>query len=223
MTWDGPTAAWWQGEVEGDPAYRRDVDPLLAELLDGVVGGLTLDLGCGDGRLLQQYGAVGVDVSRDLVRVAAVRGPAVVADVGHLPLAADAMTAAFAVLVLEHIADPEPFFAEAARVVAPGGTLAVVANHPVFSAPGSGPFVDPGDGEVLWRWGEYFDRGFSNEPAGTSSVVFHHRSFGDLLTAAADAGWRLERLVERALDPAGDPLLAAQTQIPRLIGAKWRR
>jgi len=125
--------------------------------------------------------------------------------------------------VLEHLANPEPLFEEAARVVAPGGWLAVVINHPVYTAPGSGPFVDRGDGEVLWRWGAYLQRGVSAEPAGAGSVDFHHLPMGDLLTTAASAGWRLERLLEQSLDPAGDALLESQTDVPRLLGARWKR
>ena len=223
MSWDGPAAEWWRGEVSGDAAYTRDVDPLLFELLDGIEASRTLDLGCGDGRLLDGHAFAGVDRSLDLVGVATQRGRAVVADVGRLPFATGAWDAAYAVLVLEHIADPAPLFAEAARVVAPGGSLAVVVNHPVYTAPGSGPFVDPVDGEVLWRWGAYLERGASTEPAGDGSIVFHHRPLGDLLTMAASAGWQLERLLERSLDPGDDVLLAAQTQLPRLLGDRWRR
>lgn len=223
MSWDGPTAEWWMGEVGGDAAYTRDVDPLLDELLGHVDETPVLDLGCGDGRLLASHAAVGVDASLDLVRHAAESGPAVVADVRRLPFAADSWLAAYAVLVLEHIEDPSPFFVEAARVITPGGFLAVVINHPVYTAPRSGPFVDPADDEVLWRWGEYLERGASTEPAGSGTVLFHHRPLGDLLTSAAAAGWKLEQMIERALEPAGDSLLAAQTHLPRLLGVRWRR
>ncbi len=223
MSWDGPTAAWWQGEVSGDAAYTRDVDPLLDELMDNVDETPVLDLGCGDGRLLAGHAGVGVDASLDLVRHAVQSGSAVVADVRRLPFAADSWLAAYAVLVLEHLEDPSPFFVEAARVIASGGLLAVVINHPVYTAPRSGPFVDPVDDEVLWRWGKYLEVGESTEPAGSGTVMFHHRPLGDLLTAAADAGWKLERMVERSLEPAEDPLLAAQTHLPRLLGVRWRR
>ena len=223
MSWDGPTARWWQGEVAGDAAYTRDVDPLLDELLGSLGDDAILDLGCGDGRLLASHGAVGVDSSLDLVRHAAESGPAVVGDVRQLPFASSSWAAAYAVLVLEHIEDPSPFFVEVARVVAPGGLLAVVINHPVYTAPRSGPFVDPADDEVLWRWGKYLDRGASTEPAGSGTVVFHHRPLGNLLTSAAAAGWKLERMIERSLEPAGDPLLAAQSYLPRLLGARWLR
>jgi len=223
VTWDGATAQWWQGEVSSDAAYTRDVDPLLDELLGTSGGESILDLGCGDGRLLARHGAFGVDASLDLARKAAEQGAVVVGDICRLPFSDASWNGAYAVLVLEHVEDPSQFFVEAGRVVAPGGLLVVVINHPVYTAPGSGPFVDAADDEVLWRWGKYLDRGASTEPAGSGSVLFHHRPIGDLLTAAADAGWNLERLIERSLAPAGDPLLVAQTHLPRLLGARWRR
>ena len=130
---------------------------------------------------------------------------------------------AHAVLVLEHLTHPEPFFAETARVIAPHGWLVLIVNHPLWTPVGAGPFVDPTDGEVLWRWGEYLRRGFTDEPITEGSIRFHHRPLGDLLTVAADAGWLLEVLEERPVAHGGDPLLAAQTQIPRLLGARWRR
>jgi SAM-dependent methyltransferase len=220
VTWDGATADWWRSEVESDPAYARDVDPLLVSTLGSLSDGPVLDLGCGDGRLLTRFGATGVDASLDLAREAD-RGTVVVADVGRLPFATGQWQAAYAVLVLEHLTDPAPFFAEAARVVTSGGVLGVVVNHPIYTAPGSGPFLDPDDGEVLWRWGGYLERGATKEPAGSDVVVFHHRPLGVLLTAAAGAGWRLATMLEKALQPAGDPLLEAQQDVPRLLGIRW--
>lgn len=223
MTWDGPTAQWWQGEVRDDAAYVRDVDPLLDELLGTIGEEPILDLGCGDGRLLARHGALGVDASIDLARKAGRHGEVVVADVCRLPFSDASWHGAYAVLVLEHLAQAVPFFDEAARVVVPGGVLALVINHPIFTAPGSGPFVDPTDGEVLWRWGKYLDEGASREPAGFGWVDFHHRSLGELLTTAARAGWHLERMIERSLSSEGDPLLEAQEQVPRLVGMRWSR
>jgi SAM-dependent methyltransferase len=222
VSWNGPTAEWWQAEVANDPAYQRDVDSVLSSLLL-TTAGRWLDIGCGDGRLLGRTGAVGLDSSLDLARVASAHGAVVVGDAERLPFAEGSFDGAYAVLVVEHVGALDGFFAEAARVVQRGGALVVVVNHPLYTAPGSGPFVDPDDGEVLWRWGAYLSAGSTDEPAGDGTIEFRHRSLGEFLTAAADAGWALERLTERALDPADDPLLAVQGEVPRLLGARWRR
>jgi len=146
-----------------------------------------------------------------------------VGDVAALPFAADAFDHAYAVLVIEHVSEPEDLLAEAARIVRPGGTFSLILNHPMWTAPGSGPFVDPQDGEVLWRWGGYLERGHTDEKAGAATVRFHHRPLGDLLTSTASAGWHLEVAIERTIAGAGDPLLEMQEGIPRLMGLRWRR
>ncbi len=218
MTWDGEAATWWAAEVETDPAYGRDVDPLLRELMP-VPAGRLLDLGCGTGRLLTA-GAVGVDASVDLLQLAA--GNVVAADIKSLPFDAASFDTAYAVLVLEHLEDPASVFGEVGRVVKPGGRFVMVLNHPIFTAPGSGPLLDT-DGEVLWRVGAYLRQGHSDEPAGPSSIRFHHRPLGSLMTVAAETGWLLERLEERPAGDAADSLLAVQGNVPRLLGVRWRR
>ncbi len=169
---------------------------------------------------------LGCDVNPRLLARARTAGPVVLA---HLPqlgwLRPGSVDGAFAVLVIEHLADIGSLLAAVRQVVRPGGTLAVIANHPAFTPPGAGPFVDPEDGEVLWRWGQYLRLGSSQEPAGDGTVTFHHRPLGTLLTAAAEAGWSLEWLTERGVGDeaaARDPLLARQRMIPRLLAARWR-
>ena len=228
--WEGPLAEWWASEWSDDPAYRLEVLPLLLDLLHPGPGDRLLDLGCGDGGVMADVAAagasvVGCDLSRDLLRRAT--GCRVLARLPDLSwVAPGALDGAYAVLVLEHVDDVAALFASAAQAVRPGGRLVAIVNHPVITSPGSGPFVDPDDGEVLWRWGPYLEAGASDEPAGGTTVRFHHRPLGSLLTAAAASGWALEVLVERGVGAeraAGDPLLAVQVGIPRLAGMRWAR
>jgi SAM-dependent methyltransferase len=228
--WEGPLATWWAAEATTDPAYRSEVLPLLLELLRPASGQRLLDLGCGDGRVMTvvaKEGAlvVGCDLSSDLL--ARGSGMRVRARLPGLAWVAEsAFDGAYAVLVLEHLDDVASLFEGAASAIRPGGRLVAVINHPVVTAPGSGPFVDHDDGEVLWRWGVYLEEGSTAEPAGDSSVRFGHRPFGSLLTAAAAAGWWLEVLEERGIGverAASDPLLAVQAGIPRIAGIRWVR
>lgn len=228
--WDDRLAAWWLGEVAADPAYLDEVLPLALEMLRPEKDHLYLDLGCGDGRLLDAVAAagahaVGVEGSATLAATARLAGPVAVGRIPDLGFLGDSSVDGVAiVLVLEHLEETGRVFAEAARVTRPGGVLALVVNHPLLTAPGSGPFLDPEDGEVLWRWGDYMDDGFTDEPAAEGTVRFHHRSLAALLTTAAAAGWSLEELAERSVGPeraASDPLLWAQGQVPRLLGARW--
>jgi SAM-dependent methyltransferase len=217
LSWTDLTS-WWLDEIATDPAYEEVVTPLLLDVLEPQAGKLYLDLGCGEGRVMRavaEAGAVvhGIDLSYDL---AARARNALVARLPPIPIRDDAYDGLFSVLVLEHIEDHARFFAEAARVSRRGGVLAVVVNHPVWTAPGSTPITDV-DGEVLWRPGSYFERGTQLEPAGEQRIVFHHRTNGDLLEAAASAGWSLERLIE-----APHHELVDQAGIPRLLACRWR-
>lgn len=235
--WD-PISGWWTEEVATDPLYEEDISALL-EILFGRPQGVVADLGCGEGQWLRWLTnartaetaaadvlALGCDLSETLLEQAAQSAPVVRCRLPDLGWLRDgSIDAAFSVYVVDLIVDLDRFFAETARVVADGGRLTVIVNHPVFTAPGSAPFMDQ-DREVLFRWGEYFGTGSSVEPAGDHGVRFHHRSMARWLTAAAVAGWSLERLEERGLSSeaiARDPGYAGQEQIPRILGVTWRR
>lgn len=217
MSWSHLTE-WWLFEVADDPAYAEVVTPLLVDVLRPQSGDLYLDLGCGEGRImrtLSEHGAHvhGLDINPDLARQA---GHAVTANVGAIPMRDDVYDGVYSVLTLEHVVDHRLFFDEAARITKPGGVLALVVNHPVWTAPDSTPISDA-DGEILWRSGDYFSKGESEIPAGESVVVFHHRSMADLLNAASGAGWSLEQMVERPHHEYKE-----QAGIPRLLACRWR-
>jgi SAM-dependent methyltransferase len=224
--------AWWYRELAEDPSYRAEVRPLFLELLGAQQGEVVLDLGTGTGWVLEELRrrrctGVGVEINHNLADIALKSGPVLVATLPDLSWCRDdAVDGVTAVLVLEHLADIATLFAETGRATRPGGTFTLVINHPQITAPGSAPVVDPVDGEVFWRWGEYLEVGSTEEPAGDGTVTFHHRTMADLLTTAAGAGWVLETLIERGLPDElveGDPLLALQQGLPRLLGVRWRR
>ena len=221
---------WWCREIANDPAYGEEVVPLLLRSLQPRAGRLYLDVGCGEGQVMRAVEAaggktVGCDLSYELLQQAGESSRVVRAALPSLSwLASATFDGVYAVLVLEHLADVGALFEEASRVVRFGGALAVVANHPAFTAPGAGPLIDPGDGEVSWRWGPYLREGMSVEPGGKVNVHVHHRPLGHILTAAAAAGWGLVALEEVGVGPAAasrDPILARQVHIPRLMGISW--
>jgi SAM-dependent methyltransferase len=112
----------------------------LLELLppDWVVA----DLGCGTGGLVASLAphvrkAIGVDQSAAMLEAARLRVASLPAaelregSLEALPLKDGECDAALLVLVLAYVADPQPVFAEMARVVKPGGRVVVVetASH----------------------------------------------------------------------------------------------
>lgn len=218
MSWCG-LDQWWRDELAGDSAYEKVVTPILLDVLEPEPGLLYGDIGCGEGRVMRRLRSIGVEVlgidaSPGLATQA---GPgSLVAEVPPLPLRDRSLDGIYLVLALEHILDHAAVFLEAARAVRPGGVMAVVMNHPVWTAPESTPIED-GDGEILWRPGDYFSAGSSALPATEGTIVFHHRTMASLLNAAASAGWALQRLEER---PHHE--LRGQEGIPRLLACRWR-
>lgn len=224
-SWDD-IADWWRGEAAGDPTYRTDVHPMLLDLLPDVRHRV-VDLGCGEGQGMRLVGGcvVGVDSSVALLASAAAVAPSVAGEVPDLGFFRDdVFDTAYAIYLVDLLPETGPFFRACARVVAPGGALVIVINHPVFTAPGAIPLADE-EGEVLWRWGDYFRPGWTEERAGSRLLRFHHRSIGDLLTSAAAEGWRVEEVRERPLSEAAIaamPGYDGQDRIPRLLGVRWR-
>jgi SAM-dependent methyltransferase len=217
MSWSD-LSEWWLGELGDDPAYETVVTPLLLEILEPVEGASYLDLGSGEGRVMRAVESLGVSVQGvELSETLAGHSDgATVVELPEIPVRDDSYDGAYAVLLLEHLVDHKVFFSDTARVVRPGGVLAMVSNHPVWTAPESSPITDT-DGEILWRPGEYFSTGSTEVVAGDKKVTFHHRTMGALLNAAADAGWSLDHMIEKPHHEFED-----QVGIPRLLACRWR-
>ncbi|MFF5498554.1 class I SAM-dependent methyltransferase [Streptomyces aquilus] len=137
----GARAADWDARFPDDgPAYAAAVAELgLRE------GDRVLDAGCGTGRALTPLraavgpsGAVlGADLTPGMLQ-AAVRagrdrdGQLLLADVAALPLRSRSLDAVFGAGLISHLPDPAENLRELARVVRPGGILALF--HPIGRA-----------------------------------------------------------------------------------------
>lgn len=134
-------AADWDRRFPDDgPAYAAAVAEIgLRE------GGRVLDAGCGTGRALPWLRAavgpsgvvVGVDLTAAMLREAARAGrdrdgALLLADAAALPLRASSLDAVFAAGLVAHLPDPAGTLREIARVVRPGGVLALF--HPIGRA-----------------------------------------------------------------------------------------
>ncbi|MGW8601758.1 class I SAM-dependent methyltransferase [Streptomyces sp. NPDC055893] len=140
----GSRAADWDTRFPDDgPAYAAAVHKLGLRPGDAV-----LDAGCGTGRALTPLRAavgpsgtvLGADLTPEMLEraVAAGRGGTaatatlLLTDVGHLPVRDGALDAVFGAGLVSHLAEPVAGLRELARVVRPGGRLALF--HPIGRA-----------------------------------------------------------------------------------------
>lgn len=210
-------------------------DPSLG-LLDDCAGADAVELGCGGGQLtvgLARRGAdvVGVDFSREQLRFAEatldaadVEAPVLLGDVENLPLADESFDLATNAFVFQWVGDLPAAFAEAFRVLRPGGRFVFATPHPAFDV------VDPETGELT---GSYFDTGRQvvPDPSLDHDLVTYRSTVGELLTDLVDAGFELERVVEPGSPdpedwepgPWGEHPPALSSKLPSLLVVAARR
>lgn len=190
-------AAW--AEIYDSAENRtRDLDARVTrDLLAGRRFGAVLELGCGTGKNTAFYASVAervlaLDFSPEMLDRARAKGfgPRVAfatADVARpLPVEAGAFDLVAVNLVLEHVRDLAPVFAECRRTLAPRGLLHLVEFHPFRQYGGGGARYPAADGIRI------------------VDTFIHHVS--DFTAAASAAGLRLERLGEwRDGDDGGRP------------------
>ncbi|MFZ3495804.1 methyltransferase domain-containing protein [Streptomyces sp. 5.8] len=137
----GARAAGWDLKFPGDePAFATAVGEFGLRPGDRV-----LDAGCGTGRALTALRAavgpsgtvLGADVTPQMLTAAQeagrdAEGALLLADVALLPLRDEALDAVFAAGLIAHLPDPGANLRELARVVRPGGRLALF--HPIGRA-----------------------------------------------------------------------------------------
>ncbi len=153
-SWDDHAEQWIDWARGEDADGRTDhffwsfsLPEMLALLSDP--GRLTLDLGCGEGRLSRVlaglgHHVVGVEASPTLAAAARDAEPAIevhVADAVSLPLPDAAADLVVASMVLMNLDDLDGAMREVARVLAPGGHLVASIVHP-FNSPKAGTYFD---------------------------------------------------------------------------------
>lgn len=132
--WEEAATAWvtWSRDPDLDDDYwgwHRDA--FLAALPPP--GRLTVDVGCGEGRLTRTLAAsghrvVGLDRSPTMARAASAHvgaAPVVLADATDLPLASWTVDLVVFFMCLHDMDDLDAALSESARVLAPGGRVAI--------------------------------------------------------------------------------------------------
>jgi ubiquinone/menaquinone biosynthesis C-methylase UbiE len=167
-------------------------------------GKLTIDIGCGEGRVgrdLQKLGhrVLGFDLSETMCRASIshplAASPAIQADASKLPLADRSADCAIAFMSLQDIDDMTGAIEEIARVLKYGASLAMAIVHPMYSG---GGFSENEDLFVFKR--SYFKkkRLVSIDNYGSLTVKFfrEHRPLQAYTQALNEAGFNIEKLLE---------------------------
>jgi SAM-dependent methyltransferase len=229
--WERHATDWirWARTPGHDIWYWRLNRPWFLELLPPP-GRLTVDLGCGEGRLLRELAAmghrvVGVDRAPTMARAAAQAvgsdAGVVVADAARLPLAGGAADLVVAFMSLLNVDDLPAAVGEAGRVLATGGRLCVALLHPIASA---GTFLqDDADARfVLTR--SYFEPGCEPQvfERGGLSMTFldRHLPLEAYFGALQAAGLVVEALREPRPDDAAvsdHPAMGRRRRVPLLL------
>jgi SAM-dependent methyltransferase len=195
-----PTAAGYDRWAE---IYDEDDNPLVAleePVVDGLLGEVAgldvVDVGCGTGRHTLRLAArgarvVGVDFSEGmLARARAKEGAAAVRWLTHdvtrppLPLPDRGFDRVLCALVVDHVGELGPFFAELGRLCRPDGAIVVTVMHPAMMLKGTeARFRDPSSG-----------RETRPESAGNR--------IADYVNGALEGGLRVVRVGEQDVDRA---------------------
>ena len=146
--WNGNAAAWTQLARAGYDVYRDYLNtPAFFEMLPSVKGLSGLDIGCGEGhntRLLSKCGALvtALDISEVFAQHARrleTQEPLgidyLVASAVELPFADAAFDFATAFMSFMDIPETKDVFAEAYRILKPGGFLQFSISHPCYDTP----------------------------------------------------------------------------------------
>jgi SAM-dependent methyltransferase len=207
--WERNAADWvrWARKPGHDSYWRFHRERFLD--LVPRAGRLTLDVGCGEGRVsrdLTELGhrVVGIDASAAMVAAAREADPGgeyLVADAAKLPFADGHADLVIAFMSLMDVDDMPSAVGELGRMLEPGGKLVLAVVHPINSAHDVDR-VHPEGRLVLTE--DYFDRRRYTDTIERDDVRMtfesRHWTLEDYFDALLGAGFRIEALRE-----IGDP------------------
>jgi SAM-dependent methyltransferase len=221
--WDERAEGWvrW-ARAPGVDSYWRFHRDRFFDLVPSP-GRLTVEVGCGEGRVARDLAARGhrvlsVDSSPTMVRYAREASPELdvrLADATALPLENADADLAVAFMSLMNLDDLAGALREIARVLEPGGRLCAAVSHPFTSA---GRFASREPDSPFVVEGSYFERRTTERQTTHGdlrvSCLDVHRPLEDYAYALADAGFVIERL--REVPDTTDPP-------PDRAALRWRR
>jgi SAM-dependent methyltransferase len=228
--WEQQAHNWaaWARTPGHDYFFWRLNLPHFLEMLPPP-GRLTVDIGCGEGRVgraLEARGhrVVGFDGSATLARLAAedeMNQRVAVADAAALPAVDACADLAIAFMSLQDVDDMVSAVGEAARVLVPGGRLCLAIMHPIST---TGLFDSDGhesDFRLLVPYFEPFRYAFPLERNGLEmTFAGMHRPLVAYTDALAEAGFLIEIIGEPVPDDdlvSEMPEMARQRKVPAFL------
>jgi ubiquinone/menaquinone biosynthesis C-methylase UbiE len=221
--WNQESERWakWAREPGHDSYWRFHRDQFMQ--LVPPPGILTVDIGCGEGRVARDlkllgHRVVGVDVCPGLVKLAQESDPQgeyLLANAAAIPLDSNYADVAIAFMSPQDIDDIDSAFAEASRILIPGGHLVLAIVHPINS---SGRFTNEDEDSEFVIAGSYLDefRYSDNLTRDGLEMTFHsqHRPLERYSRALEKSGFLMEAIREHPVPDGADHSLRTR---------RWRR
>ncbi len=201
----------------GNPLVECE-QPAIRPLLDRLRSDPVIDAGCGTGRHIaylngRGHRVIGVDVVPQMLEKARAKVPSAeyrLGDLSNIPAEDGEARCLVCSLVLEHVADLAPVYAEFARVVSAGGAIVVSTMHPTLRS--------------VFGWGAWFI-----DSGGKVDIPTFDHGVADHLNAAATAGLVLRRCeepvaTESALPQDASPISRiAYSEVPMVLVLQFDR
>jgi ubiquinone/menaquinone biosynthesis C-methylase UbiE len=224
----GRDAEWYDELLAKPGTYQEEVVlPNLARLLEAESGTRVLDVACGQGyfaRAIAAGGATvhGVDASPSLIKIAKELGGGPTYAVSPAEDLRDVPDASYdravIVLAIQNIEPAAQTIAEAARVLAAGGRLVIVMNHPAFRVPKHSDWAWSEDGATQYRREDRYmselREKIQTHPGSDSDRYTYsfHRPLQYYVKAIAKAGMAVSRLEEWTSNRKSQPGPRAQAE-----------
>jgi SAM-dependent methyltransferase len=195
----------WARKPGHDSYWRFHREQFLEIVPDP--GRLTVDIGCGEGRLSRDLSSrghtvVGVDASPTMVDHARRADPTIevhLADATRIPLDEGAADLAIAFMSYQDVDDMPGAMAEAARILEDGGRLCLAIVHPLNSA---GLFAGDDPASPFIVTGSYLGARRYEDTVERDGLAVTFASEHRPLSSYADAMWEAGFLIERLREPA---------------------
>lgn len=223
--WERQAEQWveWSRKTEHDSYWRFHRDAFLPLLPPP--GHLTVDVGCGEGRVSRDLRALGhrvvaIDASPTMLAAALEADPDGdyrLADAAELPLEDSCADLVVAFMSFQDVDDMAGAVREAVRVLRPRGRLCMAVVHPINSA---GTFASDDEDATFRIDRSYFESTAYTQPLERDglSMTFHsyHHSLESYVRPLEDGGLVIEA-VREPIPPAGSMRTERWRRLPLFL------